>query len=468
MDLGVIAADGRHLAYVGPHDLKKKNYSRAVWFSTVQARGSYISDVFLGFRNVPHCVVAVKGGRRRPSWVLRATINSDTFNSLVRTGQFGSTGDAFIIDTRGYFQTPPKTGRVLQPSPITSPRQHRGVRESRIAHKEGAVIRVTKWLNRGRWMLVVQQDEGEIMAPVHHAMTIGALVILIAVGLIVVTTFLATGHLTDRIRRAQEQRDGLSRDLLRSARLASLGEMASGLAHEINNPLAIISAAQTNIADQVGDLELDAVAREDLMVSVARCQRQVDRCSSITSKMLQFGRKAESRLRPTDVVPLLQDISGLMRQQAVVRNIDLRLEFEPDLPRVMLDGTELQQVLVNLINNAMYAIGERGGVTISARQVGGEVELAVEDDGGGIGPGDLEHIFQPFYTTKPVGQGTGLGLAVCHGIVLGWGGTIHASSEPGAGTRMTIRLPSPRKKPTSSGPEQNTKPGSWKSPEARS
>jgi len=194
----------------------------------------------------------------------------------------------------------------------------------------------------------------------------------------------------------------------------------------------------------------------------------VDRCSSITSKMLQFGRKSESRIRPTDVVPLLEDIAGLMRQQAAVRNIDLRLELEPDLPRVKLDGTELQQVLVNLINNAMFAIGERGAVTITARQVGGEVELAVEDDGGGIGPGDLEHIFQPFFTTKPVGQGTGLGLSVCHGIVQSWGGTIHASSGPGAGTRMTIRLPSPRQKPTSSGPEQNTKPGSGKSPEARS
>jgi two-component system NtrC family sensor kinase len=133
----------------------------------------------------------------------------------------------------------------------------------------------------------------------------------------------------------------------------------------------------------------------------------------------------------------------LLHKQAAVRNVALDLSLEPGLPRVVLDATELQQVAVNLINNSLYATPAGGRVLISAKRVGGEVQVAVQDNGNGIPPQDLERVFQPFFTTKPVGQGTGLGLAVCYGIVAKWGGTITAESEVGEGTVMTLHLPVP-------------------------
>ena len=446
VDLGVISETGEHLAYVGPYELGDKNYANESWFKDVMTSGAFVSDVFLGFRRIPHCVIAVRRHGESGRWLLRATINSDVFDKLVQTSQLGETGDAFIVNSEGLFQTPPRSGRVLRQSSIHSPQPHAGVRDSRVADGGAVLLRATAWINAGRWMLVVQQDEAEIRAPVRRASILGALVVLVAVALVVATTFVATWHLISRIDRANAQSDALSRDLIRSAKLASLGEMSTGLAHEINNPLAIIGAEQTNIGDMVADLPPGAPGRGEMLQAVKRCKRQVQRCGGITAKMLQFGRKSETKAEPTDIAPRLEEIVRLMRRQAEVRNVALQLDVEKGLPRVMLDPTELEQVIVNLVNNSLYATRGGGRIQVSARRNGREVLLRVADDGCGIAPEDMERIFQPFFTTKPPGKGTGLGLSVCYGIVRNWGGSMEADSRPIEGTEITIRLPVPDKK----------------------
>jgi two-component system NtrC family sensor kinase len=441
VDLGVVGSDGAHLAYVGPYALGDKNYAQEPWFAWVLKEGTHVSDVFLGFRQVPHCIVAIRRVEGSKTWILRATINSRQFEQLVRTGRFGETGDAFIVNERGQYQTPSRLGKAMEMSSIASPRRHEGVRESRVALRHGVVSRTTTWLNGGRWMLVVQQSEAEILAPLHRALTRGALVVLVGVVLIVGTTLLATRSLVSRIARARRRQESLYNDLIRSARLASVGEMATGLAHEINNPLAILSAEHTNLEDLLGDIEVESKALQEARDVIPRCQRQVERCARITSKMLQFGRHSESDPRWTDLQPRLAEIVELMSKRAQVQNVELQLEVEPSLPRVLLDHTELEQVVVNIVNNALYATKGGGRIAISARTHGNEVRLTVTDDGEGIPPAVLERIFLPFYTTKPVGQGTGLGLSVCYGIVRSWGGSIEVESELGQGARVTVRIP---------------------------
>jgi two-component system NtrC family sensor kinase len=441
IDLGVIGSDGRHLAYAGPYNLLDRNYAETEWFLAVCREGVHVSDVFLGFRQVPHCILAVQRLEGDGFWILRATINSEQFDRLVHTGRLGRTGDAFLVNAAGLYQTPPKEGRVLERADLPIPANLHGVLDSRVTEGGRRMRRVTTWLHGGRWLLVVQQDEAEIMAPVRRAMAAGALVVFAAVALVAAATILSTWHLTGRIEEAVRERDALSRDLLRSAKLASLGEMATGLAHEINNPLAIISAEQTNIVDLVGEIDAPGEAGAEILDSARRCLRQVERCAVVTSKMLQFGRQAEARRRPTDVQPRLEEIARLMGGQAVLRGVDLQLEVEPGLPPLLLDPTEIEQVLVNLVHNALQATGSGGRVRITARREGSTVLLQVADSGCGIPPENLERVFQPFFTTKPLGEGTGLGLAVCYGIVQSWGGTIRAESEPGQGTVMTIRLP---------------------------
>ncbi len=443
VDLGVIDSRGEHRSYVGPFDLRHRNYRTADWFEEVMAGSVHISDVFLGFRQVPHCIIAVKVDGGSEPWILRATIDSNQFDALVRTGVLGKSGDAFILNREGRYQNSPRVGSVLDRAPLPAIEFHRGVRESRVEIDGRAKIQVTTWLNSNRWMLVVQQDEAEVRAPVTRAMASGALVVLVAAAGMVITTFLATGHLTRRIDRANAAREEMFRAFMRSARLASVGELATGLAHEINNPLAIIAAEETNISDLVQSIDGRTPERDELLSSATRIREQVKRCGSITAKMLQFGRKAEASPETIDIRPHLRETVKLLERQAAVRNVELLLELADDLPQVLVDPLELEQVLVNLINNSFHALARGGRIQIAARRVDEELHLEVRDNGNGIPPELLDRVFEPFFTTKPVGQGTGLGLSVCYGIVQSWGGRIEAESEPGRGTTMRIRIPAP-------------------------
>ncbi len=441
VDLGVIDTNGRHLAYVGPYDLLDRNYREAGWFDEVMTREVYISDVFLGFRQVPHCIIAVKTAGGNEPWILRATISSDQFDAIVETAVLGENSDAYIVNRDGLYQTTPKAGTILDSALVPIAAIHRGVQNRRVSVNGIAKIEVTTWINDNRWVLAVHQDLAAVQAPVNQAVAQGAPVVLIAVALLVATTFVATWHLTSRIDKANAEREELSQAFMRSAKLASIGELATGLAHEINNPLAILSAEQTNISDLLLGTETSDQWREQALDSVERSQTQVRRCASITQKMLQFGRKRETTLEYTNIAPRLKEITGLLKRHANVRNVEITFEVEENLPQVLIDPIELEQVLVNLINNSIDALPEGGYIRVRAGRKGDEVRLEVQDNGVGIAREQLARIFEPFFSTKPTGKGTGLGLSVCYGIVHSWGGRIEADSEPGKGTTMRILLP---------------------------
>jgi two-component system NtrC family sensor kinase len=440
VDLGVISQEGRHLAYVGPYDLMGRDYSEADWFRTVMSDGVAVSDVFMGFRQSPHSIIAVRRSSAEGYWILRATLDNQSLYALVRSLAVGKSGDVFIVNREGVYQTPPRSGDVLTESGVTpSPSQE--VREERVETPAGAVRQVSTWLGEGHWLLVVRQPEAEILTPVARAVGNGALIALFALLLIFIATLFVTSRLIRQIDTADRERDLMYGDLLRSAKLASLGEMATGLAHEINNPLAVMSAEHTNLADELAGLDMPDPTRTALDRSVQRLRRQVTRCGDITGKMLQFGRDTGTTLAATAVGPVISEVGGLVARRAQTAGVVIEVEVEPDLPAAWLDANELEQVLLNLVNNSLDAVSPGGSVRLSATQEAGEIILRVSDDGCGIPPENLDRIFQPFFTTKPVGQGTGLGLAVVYGIVGGWGATVDVQSEPGAGTTVSIRVP---------------------------
>jgi two-component system NtrC family sensor kinase len=440
VDLGVIGADGAHLAYAGPYDLRDRNYQDADWFQETMLQGEHTSDVFLGFRQVAHVVVAVRRHEVSGTWILRATINSAVLDALVATSALGETGQAFLVNREGLHQTAPRQGAVLDPAPIPMSDPHSGVRQARLRLAGRDCLLTTVWVNSGRWMLAVRQDADEVRAPVVKALAAGGTVAGIAFLLVVAATSLATRHLTRRIERADARREEATRAFLRSAKLASVGELATGLAHEINNPLAIISVEQTNISDLLKAATLQPEARDELESSAQRIRRQVRRCAAITAKMLEFARKHEAALEPTALGPLLNEIVSLLERQAAVRNVRILTDVPDGVPQVQLDPLELEQVLINLINNSIQAMPRGGTIHVAARPVADEVWLEVQDDGQGMVPEVRDRAFEPFFTTKPVGKGTGLGLSVCYGIVQSWGGRLEVESEPGRGTTMRLRL----------------------------
>ena len=175
---------------------------------------------------------------------------------------------------------------------------------------------------------------------------------------------------------------------------------------------------------------------------------QIDRCSRITQAILKFGRQSEPAPKDIDLSAFIPEVTAMVEKKASVHGITLEKNLEADLPRIHGDPAQLQQVLLNLLNNAMDAVTDRHGsmdgvILVGARSRGDrrKVAVTVRDNGCGIGPGDLDKVFSPFFTTKPVGKGTGLGLSVCYGIVNSLGGTMEVESEPGQGTMFTMVLP---------------------------
>jgi signal transduction histidine kinase len=239
---------------------------------------------------------------------------------------------------------------------------------------------------------------------------------------------------TAELTSAQEQ-------LMRSARLAAVGRLSAGVAHEIGNPLAAIRGLLDLL--QMGDLD-----PEEEREFIGRIQRETERIHRTIRDLLDFSRSEPAdrdRIESSaDLAEVVSDTVKLLDRQNRFREIELALALDHDLPRVRGDEERLRQLLLNLLFNAADALGGKGRVEVRATNGGGVVQLRVEDDGPGIDREILNQIFDPFVTTKPAGQGTGLGLAVCHTIVERLGGSISAANREQGGAVFEVRLPAAR------------------------
>ena len=236
---------------------------------------------------------------------------------------------------------------------------------------------------------------------------------------------------TAELTTAQEQ-------LVRSARLAAVGRLSAGVAHEIGNPLAAIRG----LLDLMQRGDLDPVEEKEF---VGRIQGEAERIHHTIRDLLDFSRNEpaqEGRIETSaDLAEVVSDTVKLIDRQTRFRDIDLALTLEDGLPRVRGDHERLRQLLLNLLFNAADALGGKGRIEVRAANGAGVVQLIVEDDGPGIDGAIIEQVFDPFVTTKAPGQGTGLGLAVCHTIVEGLGGSIEAANREQGGAAFEVRLP---------------------------
>jgi signal transduction histidine kinase len=240
----------------------------------------------------------------------------------------------------------------------------------------------------------------------------------------------------EELSRANRELADAREASLRSERLAVVGRLASGVAHEVGNPLgAVAGYADLALA------RLRAGAPGEAADLVGRIGDEAARIDRIVRDLLDFARPAPLALAPVAVADVVELAARLARMQPRFKGVVVERELPPDLPPIRADEGRLAQVLLNLLLNAGDAMAGAGAVRIAARADGEEVELAVADGGPGIPEGDLPRVFDPFFTTKPPGSGTGLGLSVSHGIVESLGGTIAAANAPGGGAVFRVRLP---------------------------
>lgn len=235
----------------------------------------------------------------------------------------------------------------------------------------------------------------------------------------------------------------LDERLIQSQKLAAIGQLSAGIAHEINNPLAIIRQEAEWMQLLLTKEEIAGPQeREELKGSLRQIVQQVDRCTEIVRNLLDFARKREPVIQAVDVNRTVEDMTMLVEKEARYHNITIVREYDQNLPAIYSDAPQLRQVFLNLLTNAAHAIGQDGTITITtSRQGNGSVHVMIRDTGCGIPPEDLEKIFDPFFTTKAEGKGTGLGLSICHGIIQRLGGEIGVQSTVGRGATFTIVLP---------------------------
>jgi two-component system NtrC family sensor kinase len=235
----------------------------------------------------------------------------------------------------------------------------------------------------------------------------------------------------------------MNEQIIEAGKLASVGELAAGIAHEINNPVAIMVEEAGWIEDL---LEEDGTCEDPAEVSRAlkQIKNQGVRCKQITHKLLSFARKTDPELRKVQLNELIDEVVALSEQRVKYSNVKLKLNLAQHLPEVHVSPSEFEQVLLNLVNNALDAMTPDGGtLEITTRIDGGHVVVDVADSGQGIPKANLARIFDPFFTTKPVGKGTGLGLSICYGIIKKMEGEISVNSAVGLGTTFHVRLPLP-------------------------
>jgi two-component system NtrC family sensor kinase len=459
VDLGSFDAKGNHLAYAGPYDLAGKNYADTPWFRQVQEKGFYISDEFLGFRNIPHFIIAVKRVSKEKTWYIRATIDTYFFNDLVENIRIGRTGEAYIVNSNGTFQTRRRSGgRLMEQDPqfgLYAIDKHRGTSFCAGGRFNVQYLYSAVSLQETGWILVVRQAATDAFAPLAVYALVSILIILGGGAAVAVTGYIMASNMANRLRIADAEKREMKTQLIIAGKLAEVGEMSTGIAHEINNPLQVMKAELALIDELISEVEenLDDNALEtldQLKDSTDQIAIQIKRCATITQGLLNFARKSDNKITLLKLQELLPKIVHMVDQRARLENIRILHEIDPDLPPIMSDANQLQQVFLNLLNNAIHALQGRaaGEIRIKSIQEGSDLTTTVADNGCGFTREEMEKAFLPFFTTKPVGQGTGLGLSTVYGIVKGLGGDVTLTSELNQGSVFTIRLPMPHGTPS--------------------
>jgi two-component system NtrC family sensor kinase len=449
VDLGVINERGIQIAYSGPFKLGRALYSEADWFKRAMSREYYISDVFLGLRGQPHFIIAVKENWKGQSWILRATIDFVAFNTLVENIRIGQTGFSFIVNKYGEFQTKPLFDVAASKNIYLDLLQmdKTGDKGVHIVERYDAMGRknllVADSLKGGDWLLVCQQSHSDAFADLEKALRWTILINVLGGLAILTMAFLLSGRIVKRITKADQEKHQMDEQIVETGKLASIGELAAGIAHEINNPVAIMVEEAGWIGDLLEEEEFKESSNlEEFKRALNQIRTQGKRCKDITYKLLSFARKTDPREQDVQLNDLLEELIALSAQRAKYGNITIRTDFQENLPAVMVSQSEMQQVFLNLINNSIDAMEKRGGeMVLRTRRDGNEVVVEVVDNGPGIARANLGRIFDPFFTTKPVGKGTGLGLSICYGIVKKYGGEIEVRSVPEVETAFSVKIP---------------------------
>ena len=464
-DIEIIDSEGSQKAYWGPYQLEDQNYTDQTWYKEVLLRGVYISNIFSGFRHVPHFVIAVS--RKHPDkpghWVLRVTIEGRTLQNFINTISTSYADDMFLVDSDCIVQTQPqKYGKIGEKCIlllmedtaehcISNSNQEQDVAGNPSTDTD---LQIVKRTFQGQeithavveligtpWKLVLIKEQ-YLYANTWLRFKIKLVTMFFTCVIVaVLVIFEISTAITKHLRESDKKRQQLYSEAEHTNKLASIGRLAAGVAHEINNPLSIINQ-KTGLVQDIIDMT-DDFEHKTLMVDAHESiQNSVNRCKKITHRLLGFARQTDVQVEEIDINATVKEVVEFLEKEALYNQIEINFDLDQTVSKIISDRGPLQQVFLNITNNAIDAIGSHGKISLSSSQLDqNHVLITIQDNGPGMPAEVLKRIFEPFFTTKETGKGTGLGLSITYGLVKKLGGNIKVTSEVGKGTLFKITLP---------------------------
>ncbi len=468
--LGLMDDKGQMISHAGvPLDNVQTDSSReniASWFQAAMEHDTFVSDIFSGKKGQSFFILTARHQSRGRSWLMWAMMDAGGFVGKLNELVPDNNAQILVLNSRGepQAQTAGQVCRLSEKNYISlfqkENRNPAGTAQAGIqwpnnpGNADPAVIVETQtpagerciaaavFLNTGDWLLVLQTEAAHafeirdgIRMMVLATLSVAALVIVLA-------AFFISGRLVKRFDRKTVDELVVTNQIVEAGKLASIGELAAGIAHEINNPLAIM----VEEAGWIQDLLSDGIDNTKNLAEFKRALQQIliqgERCRTITGKLLSFARENDSPVETVQLNACVCDAVDLLSQKLRYADIEVTVRLHPDLPAIRASVTEIQQVLINILQNAIWAMKKTGGhLQIVTSLENSHIFISITDSGPGIPAEKLQRVFDPFFTTKPVGEGTGLGLSICYGIIYKMGGRIDVESVAGKGTTFTIVLP---------------------------
>ncbi|MCK4767709.1 MAG: two-component sensor histidine kinase [Desulfobacula sp.] len=446
-DLSVFDEDGNQVAYAGPFNFEGKNYKYQPWFLQSLNKKYFISEVFTGYRDVPHIIIAVKSIKPDKSFlILRATLDTERLMKTLTSYKTNDYTDIFLINHKGDLQTPSANyGNIFTQTNLKISDYSSSTKVSMTTFKGLQVILGHSFISTNMvdtpFILMVQKKKAGMMHVWLELYRKINWVVGISVVLIVLVITFASTFMVNKLHQIDKTKAETMLQMEQNQQLASIGQLAAGVAHEINNPLAVINQTAGYIKDLY---RFKDEPRNDIEIieNIDSILDAVDRCGTITQQLLGFVRQFDIKVKKIRLQKIVSDVLSFHKKEAEYRGINVTVSIPDTIPDMETDGGKLQQILVNLINNAFQAVDEGCCLDIIGSQIDTKtIELVIQDTGCGIPEDSLEKIHEPFFSTKQDQMGTGLGLSITYGLVNKLGGNISAQSTEGVGTCFTITLP---------------------------
>jgi two-component system NtrC family sensor kinase len=360
---------------------------------------------------------------------------------LLKSSWIGESGDAFIVNSAGGMQTKPRSGNAaLSPEEKALLYFHEGTRVREIEADNKTYLYATSPVNNNQWLLIVKFDTNKALASFFEARRIERWIAFISSLIIVSCTILVVIFLVNKIEKSDIIKATYDEQMLQTDKMAAIGQLAAGVAHEVNNPLAVINEKAGWMQDLLSEEDPSKIKNfSEYEDAAKKIQLHVDRARKITHRLLGYSRQVRE-IKVINIVDLIKETILFLEKELLYNKIKLTTEFQGYIPAIAINSSEIQQVFLNIINNSIDAIGTGGEIKISVTYNSEHIVIDFRDTGPGIPADVINKIFDPFFTTKKVGKGTGLGLSVSYNILKKMGGEINVRSKAGEGTVFTILL----------------------------